>query len=65
MSPGFDLPFLAVATVSLRLGKTDEALESLKEAVAINPKLKAQLARNESFASLRADPAFVAITTGQ
>lgn len=64
MAPDYDLPVVAVASVSLRMGKTAEALESLKQVVAMNPRLKAQLARNDSFASLRADPAFVAITTG-
>jgi uncharacterized Ntn-hydrolase superfamily protein len=62
MAPGYDLPVLAVATVSLRMGNSTDALDSLKQAVEMNPRLKAQLVRNESFASLRGDPSFVAIT---
>lgn len=64
MAPGYDLPVLAVASVSLRMGRTAETLDSLKQAVEMNPKLKGQLAKNESFAPLRTDPAFLAMTKG-
>jgi uncharacterized Ntn-hydrolase superfamily protein len=62
IAPGYDLAVLAVASVSLRMGKTGDALDSLKKAVEMNPRLKAQLVKNESFASLRTDPTFTALT---
>jgi uncharacterized Ntn-hydrolase superfamily protein len=63
IAPDYDLAVLAVATVSLRMSRTADAIESLRQAVAMNPKLKVQLVRNESFASLRTDPAFIAVTS--
>jgi tetratricopeptide (TPR) repeat protein len=62
IAPGYDLAVLAVASVSLRMGKTADALDSLKQAVEMNPRLKAQLAKDENFASLRPDPTFTTIT---
>ena len=62
IAPGYDLAVLAVASVSLRMGKSADALDSLKQAVEMNPRLKAQLLKDESFAPLRADPTFTAMT---
>lgn len=62
IAPSYDLAVLAVASVTLRIGKSADALENIREAVAMNPKLRAQLVRNENFASLRGDPTFTAIT---
>jgi uncharacterized Ntn-hydrolase superfamily protein len=47
-----------LAVIRLANGKRAEALAALREALAANPKLKAQAAKDEDVAALRSDPAF-------
>ena len=50
-----------LAVIRLAAGKRAEALEALKKAVALNPKLKKQAAVDDDLKALREDPAFRAI----
>jgi uncharacterized Ntn-hydrolase superfamily protein len=60
-SPENDDAWVAIAHVSLRLGRKEEALEALRRAVELNPANRRQLPANESFAAIRRDPAFLRI----
>jgi uncharacterized Ntn-hydrolase superfamily protein len=59
--PDFDSPVLALAEVQLRMGDKAKALQTLREAVRINPANKVLLPRQAAFASLREDPDFMAL----
>jgi hypothetical protein len=47
-----------------RMSRKTDALSALARAVELNPAGRAQLAQNERFAALRADPEFVRIVGG-
>jgi tetratricopeptide (TPR) repeat protein len=59
MAPEYDNALIAVADISLRMGKKAEALAAVKQAIAANPALKQQFPRNKAFAALHADPDFL------
>lgn len=48
-----------LAVIRLAAGKPDEALNALREALTLNPKLKAQAKEDKDFAALASDPRFV------
>ncbi len=51
-----------LAVIRLAAGQKDAALEALRRALTVNPKLKAQARVDDDLAALRADPAFKALT---
>jgi uncharacterized Ntn-hydrolase superfamily protein len=59
--PELDNPYVTMADVHLRMGKKADALAALRSAVELNAANKKQLPRNAAFASLHADPEFLAI----
>ena len=58
-SPENDNAWVAVAAVQARMGRSSEALESLRRAVELNPGRRRTLPRDQNFASLHADPDFL------
>lgn len=50
-----------VACCLARLGKADEAIATLKESIALQPKGKAEAAKDEDFASIQVRPEFQAL----
>ena len=47
-----------LGVIRLANGQRERALDALREALSANPKLRAQAAKDEDLAALRADPAF-------
>ncbi len=48
-----------LAVIRLANGRREEALDALAKALAANPRLRAQAAKDEDLAAFRADPAFL------
>lgn len=53
--------FLARANVFMAMGDSDETIESLASAIDVNSKVFFQVLRNDSFAPIHDDPAFLAL----
>lgn len=61
LDPSSARAFLARANVFMAMGNSDETIESLARAIDVNPKVFFQVLRNDSFAAIHDDPAFLAL----
>ncbi len=60
-NPDNDGAYVAIADISLRVGKKQDALDAVRQAVALNVNQKGQLLRDADFKSLQDDPQFKAL----
>jgi uncharacterized Ntn-hydrolase superfamily protein len=62
MAPANAEVFYDLAVIRLAAGYKEKALEALKKALQLNPKLKAQARKDKALASISKDPEFIRLT---
>ncbi len=57
------LVYFNVACMEARLGRTDDAIEHLRQAVAVDDRIKENIGADEDLDSIREDPRFDVLAT--